>query len=247
MRFSLKRAILISAGRGSRLGEITNDLPKCLVSVAGKPILDHQLEALWRNGIEDVFVVAGFQHEAIARRLAAIGESRRPKLILNPFWSVSSSIGSVWAAREFLDEPFCLINGDTIFDAPLFGSALARAGGGISLLVDKGPLELDDMRVEVDGDRIVAVSKALPNDANLLRSLGMIVSAEPGGGYRGALERIIAQPQGHLSYHHDIIDMLAKEEVVRAVRVDSGHWREIDLPEDIRKYEEFAARLEKAG
>lgn len=243
----MKRAVLISAGRGSRLGAITDDSPKCLARVAGRAIIDHQIAALKDNGVEDIYVVVGFRHEAIAQHLAHINAAVRPKLIVNPFWSVSSSIASVWAAREVFDGPFCLINGDTIFDAELLHSALARVNPGLNLLVDKGPLEPDDMRVKVEGERVAAVSKDLPEDEGLYRSLGVIVSTAPdGGSYPGALERVITQPNGRLSYHHAVIDLLAKEETVSAVQIDKGCWREIDRPEDIRKYEESAACMEKA-
>lgn len=242
----MKRAVLISAGRGSRLGTITENSPKCLARVGGRAIIDHQIAALWRNGVEEIYVVVGFKYEAIARHLSQIDSAVRPKLIINPFWSVSSSIGSVWAARHVLGAPFCLINGDTIFDADLLLSAMARIEPGLNLLVDKGPLEPDDMRVEVDGDCVIAVGKDLPDRGGLLRSLGVIVSTAPdGGSYLGALERLIMQPDGRLSYHHDVIDLLARQEAVRALQIDKGHWREIDRPEDIIKYEELVACGEK--
>jgi choline kinase len=245
MSFPLTRAVLISAGRGSRLGALTDNTPKCLVKVAGKAIIDHQIHALHESGVEEIIVVAGFRREAIAAHIAKMDAADRPAVIFNPFWSVSSSIGSVWEARAFLNAPFCLINGDTIFDAPLLRSALARVRPGVNLLVDGGPFEPDDMRVEVDGARILAVGKKLPDSANLFRSLGMIVSTSADGEpYLGALEHVISQPEGRLSYHHDIIDRLAKEVAVHPVIVDKGHWREIDSPEDIRAYEEFLVRFD---
>lgn len=243
----MKRAVLISAGRGSRLGALTEQTPKCLARVAGRAIIDHQISALRENGVDDIHVVVGFRHEAILQHLAQTPAADRPNVIINPFWSVSSSIGSVWAARPVLNRSFCLINGDTIFDADLLRSALARVGDGLNLLVDKGPLEPDDMRVKANGARVEAVGKDLPDGENLLRSLGIIVSTAPDGGlYPGALERVIMQAEGRHSYHHAIIDLLAREDIVHAVRIDCGHWIEIDRPEDIRKYEESFACLEAA-
>jgi len=146
-----------------------------------------------------------------------------------------------------LNEPFCLINGDTIFDADLLHSSLTRVAHGVNLLVDAGPLESDDMRVEVDGARVCAVGKDLPDGADLLRSVGIIISTEPdGGSYLDALERVVMQPKGHLSYHHAIIDLLASEEIVRAVQIGNGCWQEIDRPEDIRKYEDSITAMASA-
>ncbi len=53
------KALIIAAGKGKRLGEYTKDLPKTLLPVAGKPIIDHQLDALAANGISDIAIVKG--------------------------------------------------------------------------------------------------------------------------------------------------------------------------------------------
>lgn len=238
------RAVLISAGRGSRLGALTDNNPKCLVSVAGKAIIDHQIDALLESGVREIAVVAGFRHDAVASHIAQMSVAGRPEIVFNPFWSVSSSIGSVWEARALLRAPFCLINGDTIFDAALFRSALARVRPGVNLLVDGGALEHDDMRVEIDGARIAAVGKAI-SGGNLHRSLGMIVSTSADGEpYLSALQEVIGEPDGRLSYHHDIIGRLTKTHAVHPVKVDKGHWREIDNADDILAYEKFLASLD---
>ncbi len=156
---------------------LTIHVPKCLVEINGRPILDHQIEALHEAGIEEIIVVGGYRNDQIREHLEKYPAPVRTRLLINPFWSVGSSIGSVWAARDHLDDPFCLINGDTVFDASVIESARAQARPGVNLVVEPvAEPEHDDMRVRVLDRRVAAVGKKLPLIETTHRSLGMVLS-----------------------------------------------------------------------
>lgn len=232
------KAILLSAGLGSRLHPLTIDRPKCLVPVEGRMILDRQIDALRANGVEEITVVVGYRAERIAAHVQAMPARRRPDLLFNPYWAVSSSIISVWQARALLRQPFCLINGDTIFDADLFAKALLRVEGGINLLVERSAPAEDDMRVVADQGRVRAVGKGLAPHRAQLRSLGIVICPDPDGGpYRAALHDVVHQKNGHQQFHHAVIDRLAKVTTVNPILVRSSNWSEIDRPEDIEEWE----------
>ena len=99
----MKKAIILSAGQGSRLGHLTDDRPKCLIEFNGRSLLDRQLDTLAANGVEEAVVVTGFRddqiEEAIARR-GSMGPSVRT--VYNPFYKVADNLGSLFVAR---DEP----------------------------------------------------------------------------------------------------------------------------------------------
>lgn len=232
------KAIIISAGQGTRLLPLTLEIPKCLVEVHGRTILDHQIAALRSAGIDQIVVVGGYRVEQIAEHLARTGQSPDVELIVNPFWSVASSIGSVWAAKAMLQGPFCLMNGDTIFDASVIREALQEMRPGVNLLVE--PMvesEHDDMRVQVEQQRVVAVGKDLSPAHSTHRSLGVVLCPDQDGGlYAEALAEVIAAPQGHNAYHHAVIDRLASSSTVTAIEHHSGLWCEIDRPEDIEQW-----------
>lgn len=232
------KAIIISAGQGTRLLPLTLEIPKCLVEVHGRTILDHQIAALRLAGIEQIVVVGGYRVGQIAAHLQRIGSPADVTLIVNPFWSVASSIGSVWAAREFLGGPFCLLNGDTLFDASVIKEALHDMQPGVNLLVE-GMVESehDDMRVEVQGLHVQAVGKDLPKARSSHRSLGVVLCPDAdGGAYRAALAAVISAENGHNAYHHAVIHTLAATAGVTAIANHSGLWCEIDRPEDIAQW-----------
>lgn len=232
------KAIILAAGGGSRLLPLTATTPKCLVSVGGKAILDHQLDAIAAAGIGDVAVVGGYRVDRIAAHVADGARDLRIDLIVNPFWSVASSIGSVWAARDHLHHPFLLMNGDTVFDAAILAAAIADPAPDVSLVVE--PLidaQPDDMLVAV-GDGVVRdVAKTLDPASATHRSLGLIVSAG-GRVYADALAEVLYEDGGAHAYHHAVVARLAARGQVTAVSIDRrAQWQEVDRPEDIRLWE----------
>ncbi len=62
------QAVILAAGKGTRLKAKTDDLPKAMIEIEGKPLLEYSLDALIENGITDVILVIGFRHETITRR-----------------------------------------------------------------------------------------------------------------------------------------------------------------------------------
>lgn len=228
------KAIILAAGHGSRLLPLTLSRPKCLVEVGGRAILDHQLDAVAQAGFAGAVIVGGYRIDQVADHLASRHGGVATDLVFNPFWSSANSIGSVWAARAHLQDPFALMNGDTLFDAGILREAVDRARTGVSLVVE--PLVepgLDDMLVEADGDRVVTVGKHMPGHTPTDRSLGLILSA---GGtiYDQALRAVIGEEDGIHAYHHAVVRHVAQGAGVTAIRIDRAlHWQEIDRPEDI--------------
>ena len=229
------KAIILAAGLGSRLLPLTADRPKCLVPAGARTILEHQLRALHAAGVTDVTVVAGYRFDRLTTFVDQLDPALRPKLIYNPFYAVSSSIGSVWAARHLLTGPFLLLNGDTIYEAEPLAEALQQLPAGISLFVERITRpELDDMRVHAQLGRVLGVGKDLDIGQADHRSLGIVACPDAdGGGYCAALDEVIATAAGEQRFHHDIIDLLAKRLRVSAVEIEPGTWQEIDSAADI--------------
>lgn len=234
------KAIIIAAGQGSRLLPLTLGIPKCLVPVGGRAILDHQLDAVRAAGIDQAVVIGGYRIEQIAEHLSERQQGMRTSLTFNPFWAAASSIGSVWAARDHLRGPFALMNGDTVFDPAIVAAAVGDPAPGLRLVVDTlGAPEHDDMLVAVAAGRVRAVGKQLPAATASHRSLGLVISTG-GDGYVQALRAVIGGEDGIHAYHHEVIARLCAEDpgTVGATVIDPAlHWQEIDTPDDIARWE----------
>ena len=232
------KSIILAAGGGSRLLPLTATTPKCLVSVGGRAILDHQLDAIAAAGLREVVVVGGYRVDRVAAHIAENTRDLDIALVVNPFWSVASSISSVWAARDHLNDPFLLMNGDTLFDRSILAAAVASSTSPVTLMVEAlGNPEHDDMLVEVSGGLVSDVAKTLDSNKATHRSLGLIMS---GGGpaYADALAGVIYEDGGAQAFHHAVVARLAASGQVAARCIDRGaKWQEIDRPDDISLWE----------
>ena len=175
------KAIILSAGQGRRLMPLTESMPKCCLMLDGKTLLEHQVESLLANGVDEIVVVTGFGHQIVADVVAKIrGVSIRT--LFNPFYALSDNLGTSWVARSEMKVPFLLVNGDTLFEP----STLARLLSGqkpfpITLATDnKGRYDDDDMKISAVGDQLKRVGKRLDMDIVNGESIGMMVFNQTG-------------------------------------------------------------------
>jgi len=134
------RAIILAAGRGSRLGALTQEQPKCLTLLAGKSLLDWQLEALRGAGISQIGIVRGYLAEKLARSGLAY--------FANPRWTESNMVESLLCAGVWLErEPFILSYADLAYPAQAI-LALKDEPGDIVVAYDPHWFELWQARFE---------------------------------------------------------------------------------------------------
>ncbi|MDP3734742.1 MAG: phosphocholine cytidylyltransferase family protein [Nanoarchaeota archaeon] len=161
------KALILAAGIGSRLGDITKDLPKCLVPVCGKPILEYQLDALLENGIIDIIIVVGYQKEKIFQFIAS-----KPKyteihftFAENPEYAATNSSYSYWQARELIEkESYLHLNSDIVFFPDLIQKLKNNLHDNVILVDTSVKLDESMEQVVLEGKRVIFMDKAnLPN------------------------------------------------------------------------------------
>ena len=162
------RAVIMAGGKGTRLASVTGgEIPKPMVPVLGKPILEHQLEALRAGGVEDFTFVVGHLHEKIEEYFgdgSRFGVTVRYLVEREPL----GSAGALFLLKESMKEDFFLVFGDTIFDIDLARMMeYHRAkGAGITLLAhpNSHPYDSDLVRTGTDGRVTGILGKTAPRD-----------------------------------------------------------------------------------
>src|SRR3546814_13423692 len=99
---TISKAIILSAGQGSRLLPLTSDMPKCMIDFNGRTLIEWQIEALKANGVRHISVVTGYRTQRVEDHLAAV-EGVEIETIFNPFFQVADNLGTCWIAREAMD------------------------------------------------------------------------------------------------------------------------------------------------
>nr|WP_237180384.1 phosphocholine cytidylyltransferase family protein [Roseomonas haemaphysalidis] len=245
------RAVILCAGQGRRLLPLTQNRPKCMLPVAGRPVLEWQLRALAENGITDVTVVTGFAAEVVDAMLLEVGElGRGVRTQFNPFFAVSDNTGSCFLVRDVIEggsrySGGCvLLNGDTLFEPGILRALLANAANAITVTIDRKPTyDADDMKVSLEGDRLRAIGKALPLDTVHGESIGMLLFREEGGRhFAEGVEAALRQPEGLKRWYLSVINALSASIPVGVVSIEGLSWGEIDFPADVAQAELLGQR-----
>jgi len=232
------KVIILSAGQGRRLMPLTADCPKCALSVAGSPVLAWQLNAISQcPGITEVVVVTGFATDKVEAIIADFNSDRLSvRALYNPFFANCDNLGTCWIARHEMQEPFVLINGDTLFEAAVLQRLTqGSAKTPITLTVDrKAEYDDDDMKVILDQGRLCHVGKKLDRSRVNGESIGMTRFDRQGAQqFRAEVERSMRFGEGLNRWYLSAIDAIAQKQVLGACLIEGLNWCEIDTREDI--------------
>ena len=122
----IKNAIILAAGFGRRLRPLTNENPKCLTKINGKPIIENTLEILIKNGIQRTVIVVGYLGDIIKDWIGPEYQGMPISYIRNEIFHRSNSMYSLFLARKYLKEGTILIEGDTFFEEALISGVLKQ-------------------------------------------------------------------------------------------------------------------------
>ncbi len=238
------KAIILSAGQGSRLGHLTHNRPKCLIEFAGRSLLDRQLDTLAATGIDDVVVVTGFRDDQIEASLARRKRGPRVRTIFNPFYQVADNLGSLFIARHELAGDVLVWNGDTLVsDALMERVAAIRGQAGICVTIDrKDGYDDDDMKVIAAPDgRLRAIGKRIAAGVNA-ESIGLLAFRGDGAArFRTAIDRAMRTTEGTTIWYLRVIHHLAQNGEVWTCDIAGEQWGEVDFPQDVPSAEALCA------
>lgn len=238
------RAIILAAGRGSRLGALVEDRPKCLIEFGGKALLEWQLDALAAAGIDEAVVIVGFNGRRVEEKLEGRAGIRT---IHNPFYNVSDNLASLWLAREHFEGDVLVLNGDTLVSGDIVRTLLEQGEEGINVTVDrKDAYDDDDMKVLREGRQVKAIGKTL-TQANA-ESIGMLLFRGSGTDlFRRTMTEMMYDPASLGRWFLSVVDQLAKQGAVSSVDIEGRRWAEVDFPPDVETAKALVASWQEAG
>ena len=233
------RALILAAGAGTRLRHLTAGRPKCLVPIGGRPLIDHQLQALRDSGVDDIVIVVGFEAEQV-RRHCPHGVT----FVVNEQWATTNSIFSLYLAAEWIEDSILLFNCDILFDRRLLTRLVE--GEGSAIAVDsRAPRMAGEMNVSIDEGGVVrAIGKHL--DPTTTNAVSVQLAGFDAAGsqlVRMELERLVRH-EVRDAFPTSAYGPLIEAGGMRAVEAGDLPWAEIDSVADYdRAEEEVASRL----
>ena len=133
------KAIILAAGKGKRVKELTKENPKCMINLFGKTILEHQINVLNKKNISDIIVVTGFKSDSIT--IPGL------KFYKNENFATTNMVETLFCARDELSDDVIVAYGDIIYDEKVL-QVLLESHEDISVVIDKNWEEIWNLRFE---------------------------------------------------------------------------------------------------
>jgi choline kinase len=227
------RAVILAAGRGSRMGSITKDRPKCLLRVGGHTLLEHQLATLLALGVSKISVVAGYCAGQVRDVVGG-----RAEIIVNDDWAETNSLYSFWLCRDWCragapDESLLVLNGDVLAHPTIIERVLSSSASSFAYDSASGRDE-EHMGVELQRGRLYSMHKDLPEYRVHGENVGILHFAGSAPSLLLQEAAPLLEADGLKLWLASAVERIAQKVPLYGIDISPLPWREIDFPEDLR-------------
>jgi L-glutamine-phosphate cytidylyltransferase len=240
------RALILAAGRGSRMGALGDVRPKCLVELDGRPLLDRQLAALRAGGARDIGIVRGYRKDMLNDPALTCFDNER--------WSQTNMVMSLACAAEWLRaEPVIVSYADIFYRGELI-RGLASAPGALVISYDRRWRELwtrrfadplsdaETFRIDASGRLLEIGGKTADIDDIQGQYMGLLKFTPPAW---TAIERLLASLEPAVRDRLDMTGLIRRLIAENALAISTygtdGEWGEIDNAGDVALYQTMLA------
>ena len=244
----MKTGVILAAGMAKRLRPLTDERPKCLLTVGGKSLLQRTVEAMAATGITEIVVVTGYKAPMVRDFLLHKTPSTIHYTFLdNADYAHNNNIYSLWMAGQAVrGQEFLLMDSDILCDPAVVAAVAAQPLS--ALAVQRHELGDEEMKVVTDADgRITAISKTCSPAEALGESVGIEkITADYSEALFAELDRMILQ-EGlvDIFYERAFERLIPQGHTFSVVDTTEFFSYELDTPEDLEQAERMMREMEK--
>jgi choline kinase len=250
------QAVILAAGAATRMRPLSDNLPKCLLPVGGKPILQRIIENVVAAGIYQIGLVIGYEAGAIRSFVKERFPSLRIRFIFNPKYESTNNAFSLLMAHGFVlnkknpaavPQDLLLLDADVLFSHDLLSFLLNRQSSNKIAVRVEGTHNEEEVRVKAnDRGNILSIGKTVPLDEALGESIGIeVFSSSVARRLFEILDQRVRSGIGRTEFYEASFQALIDEGIeLKAIDVSRFPSVEIDTPEDLRAAEAMVSRSE---
>lgn len=236
------RGIILAAGRGSRMGSLTEDRPKCMTVIGGKPLIQWQIDGLRGGGVSEIAIVRGYLGETF---------NLPCHYFTNDRWADTNMVMSLAEARSWLQQSSCLVSYSDIIYGRESVSRLMEAKGDIVITYDphwrtlwekrfEDPLaDAETFRIDNSG-KLLEIGNRADSITEIEGQYMGLLRFTPGGwqAVASCLERMSADEADRLDMTALLQLLLQRGVTIQTVAIDEP-WYEVDSESDLQLYQKY--------
>jgi len=224
------KAIIMAAGVGSRLLNISNGRPKCLITAGKETLISRMVRLLRQRNVKDITVITGYMSHLVRQDLG-----NKVRYFDNPFYHVTNSIASLWLARELLTEDIILMNADLFLEDAILDVTLSQTKEAV-MLSDSTRIETADFRFGVDGNRILKTGNKLTNDETDCEYVGVVrIDANFIRPFKNRLEYLLAKGDFNNWWEGVLYSFIEEGVDIFHTDIKGTFWTEVDNSTDYQR------------
>ncbi len=229
------KVIILAAGVGKRMSAVTNEIPKCLVKIGEKTLIQRCLESLSLLDIKDIVIVIGHLKEKVQVAIKNSRNNFNIKYIENKQYT-KGSILSLWYARDELNDDALIMDADVLFHEELLTRLVMSKNNNCFLLDERFEDTGEEMKLFVKGNEVIGISKHNSYDCDFTgEGVGFFkLSANDCHILKNILERFEKTGKVNVEYEDALHELLPRC-TVGFEKVGNLPWIEIDFEEDIKR------------
>ena len=234
-------ALLLAAGSGNRLQPLTDSIPKCLIEINGRPILERLIDNLCDNGFKRLVIVVGYMHHCIRRFVNEYAGDLTIEFITNPLYQTTNNIYSLWLARNKIQESFLLVESDLVFESSQLEGLLYPNKIAISRMQPW----MNGTTITIDSlNRVQAFGMGGNGYTEITRYKTVNIYSLSDSTWRKVVERLeLHISSGKVNEYYEVVfkEMIADGSLsMDGVFFDPERWYEIDTPADLANAERIS-------
>lgn len=238
----------MAAGTSNRLRPLTTHIPKTLLRLGEKTILEHILDTAYRAGLRHFDIVTGHGHRAVEEFACEYQKQHADvhlSLLYNDVYDSAGNVVSLATAKEVFDEDFIIINSDTIFHEDILKALITSEHTNAMMIDDVKKLGSEEMKVHIDdNENIIRIHKSLDPQSAAGEYVGIMkLSAQHKKELLDSLNKMIGEDRS--VYYEDAIQKMIDDHRIPVKKISTQGLpvMEIDTHQDLEDAHDLITRI----
>ena len=238
---SMPIVLIFAAGVGRRILPLTSDMPKALLRIGGKTLIERQIELFKRAGLNDIVVIVGHKKNAVKRLL---GNSVRH--VENPLYKTTQTMYSLWQTRKFVfGRPLIIVMGDLLFDEKLLSKLLKSKKPDCAIVDCNVLITPETVKVKIKNNKVLYIDiRNIAINEAIGEYIGLNKLSVNGSKLLFKICEKIIEKSPHWKLAHIPFNVFVKYRPFYAIYAEGEVWAEIDFEKDYSNAKKMRGKWE---